>query len=107
MRREIQVHFENCGQIAWHEDIDDVEAWIDEVLSEEKITAYDQETKRYFAFLTKTVTAYVISEKSEEKDLWSRTYATKEGNVEKDDKQKYPGNGPQRISTETGRSSCY
>lgn len=108
MKREIQVHFENCGQIIWHEEIEDVESWLREVMSENKIIAYDVNTGRHFGFDTKTVTAFIVShEKHPETDLWRRTYAACQGNIEENDQQKHPGNGRIGPSPEAGRSSCY
>lgn len=76
MRYEIQVHFANCGQVLWHEDIDDVEEWLIEVMEQSKIVAVDDDPVRYFGIDMSTVTALIVSEKKKEIDLWSRTYAT-------------------------------
>jgi hypothetical protein len=109
MRREIQVHFENAGQLLWHEEIDDVDQWLLAVLAESKIIAYDKESGRHFGFDTKTVTAFIVSDKPQdtETDLWRRNYATCQGNIEEDDKQKHPRDGRERPSTKTSGSSCY
>lgn len=109
MRREIQVHFENSGQILWHEEIEDVHTWLASVMADEKVIAYDQESGRHFGFVTKTVTAFIISNKTadSETDLWRRNYAACQGNVKENSVQEHSRDGIGGISSETGRSSCY
>lgn len=88
MRREVQVHFENCGQLAWHEEIEDVKGWLRQTIAQPNVVAYDKDSGRHFFFDMKRVTAIVIVNKiiEGEKDLYRRTYAAQEGEVTEGDK---------------------
>ncbi len=107
MRYEIQIHFANCGQVLWHEEIEDVEEWIIEVMAQPKIVAVDDDPLRYFGIDMSTVTAIIVSEKKKELDIWSRTYATCKGKVEEDNQQQHTGNGGKRPPPEASGSCCY
>jgi hypothetical protein len=107
MRYEIQVHFQNCGQLAWHEEIFDADNWLNSVMSEDRVIAQDEETNRVYAFEMKNVTALVLTEKKKEIDIWERTYAAVQGKEQEDDQQEHPGNGRKRPPPETGRGCCY
>src|SRR5260221_10601125 len=106
MKHEIQVHFSNCGQVQWHEEIDDVGQWLEEVMNEAKIVAHDEETNRFFGLDMSTVTAIIVSEEKEQVDIWSRTYASVQGKVEENSHQKHPRDDGNRISAETGGRCC-
>lgn len=107
MKREVQVHFENCGQLAWIEDILDVQNWLVHVMQSPSLIAYDAENKRHLAFDMKTVTAIIVSEKSENTDMWSRTYAFVQRNIEENSQQEHSGDGGKRPPPETGGRCCY
>ena len=109
MRREIQVHFENCGQLCWHEDIENVDSWIEKLSEKPRVIAHDAETGRCFYFKMATVTAIIIVNKLTENDtdLWRRTYAFKEGNITQDSQPKHQGNDEGRTPPETIGSRCY
>lgn len=86
MRREIQIHFENQGQLSWHEDIEDVEKWLRDFpvkMYSGLGTAHDKESGRYFAFQMSSITAIIIMNKTidNEDDIYRRTYAIEEGKV--------------------------
>ena len=103
MRYEVQVHFENCGQLQWHEDIVDPENWLGITYETPTCTAWDEETDRHIAFNMNKVTAIILTPKSrDEDDLFRRAYATQKGNEQEDDRYQYKGNGSQRPPKETG-----
>jgi len=107
MRHEIQVHFANCGQVLWHEDIEDVEEWLLEVMAQPKIVAVDDDPPRYFGIDMSTVTAIIVSEKKKELDIWSRTYASCQGKVEGGREPERKGDDGQRLPPESRGSCCY
>ncbi len=120
MRRQIQVHFENGGQLAWHEDIPDevaplwleaaCERGIDKLLQQseaEMVFCQDKETDRKFFFNLTKVTAIIMIKETEQKDLFERTYATEKGNIQENDEFKYQGNGQSGTSAEAGGRRCF
>lgn len=93
MKHEVQIHFENCGQLAWHEDIEDVDAWLLSVMAEDTVIAFDEETNRHFGFDMKRVNAIIVTDKSKElPDIWSRTHAISQGKVEENNFSQRTGN---------------
>jgi len=93
MKHEVQIHFENCGQLAWHEDIEDVDEWLMEKLDQDKVLAFDADTNRHFGFEMKRVNAIIVTDKSKElPDIWSRTHAISQGKVEADNITQRQGN---------------
>lgn len=93
MKHEVQIHFENCGQLAWHENIEDVDEWLLAVMEQNKVIAFDEETNRHFGFDMKRVNAIIVTDKSKElPDIWSRTHAISQGKIEEDCERKYQGN---------------
>jgi hypothetical protein len=93
MKHEVQIHFENCGQLAWHEDIEDVEEWLMDKLDQDTVLAFDEDTNRHFGFEMKRVNAIIVTDKSKEKpDIWSRTYAVSKGEVEENNFSQHTGN---------------
>jgi len=109
MRREFQVHFANSGQLAWHEDQQNVEVRLKELMKQKTCFVSEKETGRHFAFDTQSVIAIIVTNKVAENDtdLWRRTYAAKEGNVQEDDKQKHWRDGPVGLPQETSDRCCF
>lgn len=107
MIREIQVHFENCGQLQWSQSIDDVDDWLALVGHDETLLVKDQESGRRFFINMQTVTAIVVGEKkTDQEDLFRRAYATQKGNVQEDHIEEHFRDGSIRTSTATSRSCC-
>jgi hypothetical protein len=83
MRYEVQVHFNNCGQLAWHEEWEKEEAktFITRVSKDPLVIAEDKETGRMFTFHMSEVVAVIVTAKSPEadQDLFRRAYAASEG----------------------------
>lgn len=91
MRCEIQAHFENGGQLNWFEEIENIEVWIYEKLRQEKCICKDVENHREFYFNPKMMTALIVNEKQESKqvDLYESLYAAKEGEKQESYKPQY------------------
>lgn len=74
MRRQVQVHFDNSGQFAWHEFIEDPCDYLEKMSGEVQV-AYDEETDCAYLFPMSKVTAVIVSGPMEKKlDPWERTY---------------------------------
>lgn len=107
MIREIQVHFENCGQLQWTQNISDVDEWMARVGSESTLLAKDQESGRRFYIAMDTVTAIIVGDKqTNQEDLFRRAYAVKEGHQQEDHIEEHKRDGQIWTSTATGRSCC-
>ena len=107
MKHEVQIHFENGGQLAWHEDIEDVEEWLMDKLDQDKVLAFDADTNRHFGFEMKRVNAIIVTDKSKElPDIWSRTHAASQGKVEESSQREHRGNDGFRPSTGPGGRCC-
>lgn len=79
MRYEIQVHFENQGQLQWHEDIEDVDEWMANSSEQIMKFAHDPDTGRHFMFRMSKIVAIILvnrtAEPEQETDLFRRAYA--------------------------------
>lgn len=103
MKYEIQVHFENQGQIVWNQIVQSpIDEYLQWVLASETFVALDQENNRTIAFSTKNVTAVIAAPKQVE-DPIRRLYATGEREEQEDRKQEHSGDGKQWLSAEPSR----
>lgn len=107
MKCEIQIHFENCGQLQWTEDIKDIDSFLAKIWSTNKFIAHDSSTSRYYGFDMKRVNAVIVTDKSKEQpDIWSRTYATSQGKVEEGNQQQHQGNDGKWPPTASSGRCC-
>ena len=104
MRREIQVHFDNQGQLSWNDEIENVDEYLREIKSWALPIVKDKDSGRFFMFDMEKVVAVVVSNKSVENegDLFRRTYATQKGEIQEGNQREYSGNDSRWPSTETG-----
>ena len=107
MRYEIQVHFENCGQLAWHEEITDAQDWLGGLCEQDNCLVHDEETGRHMYFAMKPVTAIILAPKqSDQDDLFRRAYATKDGEEQESNRLQHQRDAIQWPSQESSNSCC-
>lgn len=103
MKYEIQVHFENQGQLAWKRDITgDVGALLESILESQEYTAHDEENDRYMSFRTESVIA-IMAIPNQMEDPIRKLYAPKERLQQENDQQERIRNAPQWLPGEGGR----
>ncbi len=101
MKYEVQVHFENQGQLVWQQDSDQPEAFLESLKGD--IIIQDKPGCRWLYFNMKTVTAIIMIDKEEQSDPIRRLYAPSERTEPENDIEKYQRDEGIRLSTETGR----
>jgi len=110
MRRQIQVHFENGGQLVWNEEVEEGEE--EEYLRRGSSgdgtmsLAKDEETNRYFTFNLDKVTAIILMKDPKQDDLMEKVYAPKERQEQVNNRFEYSGDGGVWSRSETGGGCC-
>jgi hypothetical protein len=77
MKREIQVHFDNGGQVSWQTDIDDEKDWLENFWCKKHCCASDEASGRSISFPIKNVNAVLLTQPQQ--DPIERLYAANQG----------------------------